>query len=55
MPFTIVGNGNQKRDFICKDLVDAFFKTAESKNVGEVYNLDQENQLVLIKLLNNWR
>jgi UDP-glucose 4-epimerase len=40
MPFTIVGTGNQKRDFLyVKDLVDAFFKTAESKNVGEVYNL----------------
>ena len=39
-PFTIVGNGKQKRDFIyVTDVVDAFFKAANSKISGEIFNL----------------
>lgn len=39
-PFTIVGNGNQKRDFIfVTDVVDAFFKAAQTKISGEIFNL----------------
>ena len=39
-PLTIVGNGEQTRDFIhVDDLVRAIFKTALSKKVGEIYNV----------------
>jgi UDP-glucose 4-epimerase len=38
--FTIVGRGTQKRDFIfVTDVVDAFFKAAQTKISGEVFNL----------------
>ena len=37
---TIVGNGEQTRDFIhVSDLVSAIFKTALSKKVGKIYNV----------------
>lgn len=40
MPFTVVGDGTQKRDFLyVRDLVEAFYKTAESKKTGQIYNL----------------
>ena len=39
-PLTIVGNGNQKRDFLfISDLCDAFYKAALSKHDQEVFNL----------------
>lgn len=39
-PFTIVGDGNQKRDFtFVTDVVDAFYKSAISKVSGQVFNL----------------
>ena len=39
-PLTIVGNGNQTRDFIyVKDLVEAIFKGANSKLNNEIINL----------------
>lgn len=39
-PFTVVGNGTQKRDFIfVSDVVDAFIKTAQSRFTGEVFNV----------------
>ena len=38
--FTIVGNGNQKRDFVfVTDVVDAFFKASQTKISGEIFNL----------------
>ena len=38
--FTIVGNGNQKRDFVyVTDVVDAFFRASQIKNSGEIFNL----------------
>ena len=42
-PFTITGNGNQKRDFIyVSDVVSAFLKAAETKVEGEVFNLGND-------------
>ena len=39
-PLTIVGNGEQTRDFIhVSDLVRAIFKTALSKKIGKIYNV----------------
>ncbi len=39
-PFTIVGDGNQKRDFTyVKDVVDAFIKASKFKKSGKVFNV----------------
>tara|TARA_B110000914_G_scaffold222040_1_gene234838 strand:- start:222 stop:1202 length:981 start_codon:yes stop_codon:yes gene_type:complete len=40
-PLTIVGNGNQRRDFTyVSDIVDAIIKTSKSKNLsGKIYNV----------------
>ncbi len=39
-PLTIVGNGNQKRDFInVKDVAEALYKAAVSKVKNEIFNL----------------
>jgi len=39
-PFTIVGDGKQKRDFtFVTDVVDAFFKASQTKISGEAFNL----------------
>ena len=39
-PFTVVGDGSQKRDFLfVEDVVDAFYKAATTKIVGEIWNL----------------
>jgi UDP-glucose 4-epimerase len=39
-PFTVVGDGNQTRDFtFVSDVVDALVKTAESEISGEVFNI----------------
>ena len=39
-PLTIVGNGQQTRDFIhIDDLVSAFLKAIKSKRVNKIYNL----------------
>ena len=39
-PFTIVGDGNQKRDFtFVSDIVDAFLKASNYKISGEVFNV----------------
>ena len=43
-PLTIVGNGNQSRDFIyVTDVADAFLKAAISKKKNEIYNLGADN------------
>jgi len=54
-PFTVVGDGNQTRDFtyVC-DVVDAFIKAAESNVSGEVMNVGSDNHYsvnYLVKLL----
>ncbi len=39
-PYTIVGDGSQKRDFLyVTDVARAFFAAAESTKTGEIYNL----------------
>lgn len=39
-PFTVVGDGTQRRDFLyVTDVVQAFLAAAESERVGRVYNL----------------
>ena len=54
-PFTVVGNGNQKRDFLfVTDVVRAFYKACKTKKVGEIYNLGAGNPQTinyLVKLL----
>lgn len=41
-PFTVVGNGDQKRDFIyVTDVAEAFFKAAVSKYKNEIFNLGE--------------
>lgn len=43
-PFTVVGDGTQRRDFIyVTDVVAAFLRAAETEWVGEVYNLGAAN------------
>jgi UDP-glucose 4-epimerase len=43
-PFTVVGNGSQKRDFVyVTDVAQAFLKAAESDHSGEVWNLGAGN------------
>lgn len=40
LPFTRVGDGNQKRDFVyVSDVVDAFIRAAESSISGEIINI----------------
>ena len=52
-PLTIVGDGNQKRDFLyVTDLVDAFYKVAlNKKNFGEIYNLGSGKPQTINKLV----
>jgi UDP-glucose 4-epimerase len=39
-PFTVVGNGNQKRDFVfVTDVVDAFFRASQTQISGQIFNL----------------
>jgi UDP-glucose 4-epimerase len=43
-PFTVVGDGAQKRDFLyVTDVARAFFAAAETDKVGEVWNLGAGN------------
>ena len=53
-PFTVVGNGNQKRDFVfIADVVNAFYKAALNNTSGQIFNLgsgkpESVNELVKI-------
>ena len=43
-PYTLVGDGSQKRDFLyVTDVARAFLEVAESKDVGEIFNLGAGN------------
>jgi UDP-glucose 4-epimerase len=43
-PFTVVGDGSQRRDFLyASDIAEAFLLAAETPRVGEVYNLGASN------------
>jgi len=50
-PLTIVGKGNQTRDFIhVKDLVHAMIKAALSKKVGKIYNVGGGKEVTVNKI-----
>jgi len=50
-PLTVVGNGNQTRDFIhIKDLVSAVIKAALSKKVGKIYNVAAGKEVTVNKI-----
>jgi UDP-glucose 4-epimerase len=39
-PFTVVGDGTQRRDFLyASDVAEAFLAAAETERVGQIYNL----------------
>jgi UDP-glucose 4-epimerase len=43
-PFTVVGDGTQRRDFVyVTDVAEAFLASAENKQVGEIYNVGAGN------------
>jgi UDP-glucose 4-epimerase len=43
-PFTVVGDGKQRRDFLyASDVAEAFLLAAETPRVGEIYNLGAGN------------
>ncbi len=51
-PFTVVGDGNQTRDFLyVTDVVKAFLAAAETNKSGEVYNLGAGNPQSVNKLI----
>jgi UDP-glucose 4-epimerase len=54
-PFTVVGDGTQKRDFLyVTDVAAAFLRAAETDRAGEVYNLgagDPQSVNRLVELL----
>ena len=51
-PFTIVGNGEQTRDFTyVTDVIDAFLKAAESKIVNEIFNIGSGETVSINKII----
>ena len=51
-PFTIVGNGNQKRDFInVKDISEVFYKSFITKKKNKIYNVGSGKTLSVNKLV----
>lgn len=51
-PFTVVGDGTQKRDFIyVTDVAEAFLAAAETSETGEIYNLGAGNPQSVNRLL----
>ena len=51
-PFTVVGDGTQKRDFLyASDVAAAFLLAAESGKVGEVWNLGAGNPQSISRLV----
>ena len=52
-PFTLVGNGKQKRDFLfVTDVANAFYKCAISPKKNKIYNLGAGNPQTILKLIN---
>ena len=50
-PLTIVGDGNQTRDFIhVSDLVDAIIKSAKKGKIGEIYNVGGGKEVTVNKI-----
>lgn len=54
-PFTVIGDGNQRRDFLyVTDIADAFLRAAETSRVGEIWNLgagDPKSVNELVRLI----
>ncbi|OGS43996.1 MAG: NAD-dependent dehydratase [Elusimicrobia bacterium RIFOXYD2_FULL_34_15] len=51
-PFTVVGDGNQTRDFtFVSDVANAFLTAAESKIVGEIYNVGSGRTVSVNKIV----
>lgn len=51
-PFTVVGNGNQVRDFTyVSDIVEAFVRAGESQITGEAINIGTQNPQSINKLV----
>ena len=51
-PLTVVGSGEQKRDYLhVKDLVSAFYDVAIKGKNGEIYNLGANKQVKIKKLV----
>ena len=51
-PFTLVGDGTQRRDFLfVTDVADAFFLAAKTDRVNEVYNLGAGNPQTVNRLI----
>ena len=51
-PFTVVGDGTQKRDFLfVTDVAAAFLAAAETDHVGEIYNLGAGNPQSINRLV----
>ena len=43
-PFTVIGDGSQRRDFLyVTDIADAFLRAAETERTGEIWNLGAGN------------
>ncbi len=55
IPFTVVGNGKQTRDFVfVKDVADAFYKSAIANVYNEIFNIGSNNSYsinYLVKLI----
>ena len=50
-PLTIVGNGEQTRDFVhVKDLVRVILKAASSKKIGKIYNVGGGKEIKVNKI-----
>lgn len=51
-PFTVVGDGTQKRDFVyASDVASAFLLAAESTRMGEIWNLGAGNPQTVNRLI----
>ena len=51
-PFTVIGDGNQKRDFIyVTDIADAFFKAGVSDVANEIFNVASGNPQTVNRLV----
>ncbi len=51
-PFTVVGDGTQRRDFLyVTDVADAFLRAAQSDLVGQIWNLGADNPQCVNRLV----
>jgi len=51
-PFTVVGNGNQTRDFtFVTDVIDAMYKASRSKLSGEIFNVGSEKEVSVNRIV----